>query len=83
MHRDSEIRIRFKTNCIQIYKRLPPSLPASSELCCLYIQFGPRSGPTKCHSRLGSKLADTLIVYLKEIFGKRLLEKSKQTTTKA
>ena len=33
-------------------------------------QFGPRSGPTKCRAWSGSKLFDTLTVYLKEFFEK-------------
>ena len=41
----------------------------------LYKQFGPRSGPTKCRSWSGSKLFDTLIVFLKQFFEKVNLEK--------
>ena len=33
-------------------------------------QFGPRSGPTKCQSWSGSKLFDTLIVFLKDFLFK-------------
>ena len=32
----------------------------------IHKQFGPRSGPTECWSCSGSKLFDTLIVFLKE-----------------
>ena len=39
-------------------------------------QFGPRSGPTKCHARSKSKLFDTLIVFLKDYFKKMILKKS-------
>ena len=38
-------------------------------------QFGPRSGPTKCRARSGSKLFDTLMVLLKVFFEKVLFEK--------
>ena len=31
-------------------------------------QFGPRPGPTKCRAWSGSKLFDTLMVFLKEFF---------------
>ena len=33
-------------------------------------RFGPRSGPTKCRACSGSKLFDTLIVFLKEFLKK-------------
>ena len=38
-------------------------------------QFGPRSGPTKCQALSGSKLFDTLMVFLKEFFKKVDFEK--------
>ena len=45
----------------------------------LYKQFGSRSGQTKCRALSGSKMFDTLMVYLKEFFEKVDLEKiSKQ-----
>ena len=46
-------------------------------------QFGPRSGMTECRSWSGSKLFDTLIVFLKEIFEKVYFEKSQQSTAKS
>ena len=45
-------------------------------------QFGPRSGPTECWSWSGSKLFDTLIVFLKDFFEKVNFEK-KSASTKA
>ena len=45
-------------------------------------QFGPRSGSTKCLALSGSKLFDTLVVFLKEFFKKVDFEKYQQTTTK-
>ena len=45
-------------------------------------QFGPRSGATKCRAWSGSKLFDTLMVFLKEFFEKVAFEKSQQTTKK-
>ena len=44
--------------------------------------FGPRSGPTKCQALSGSKLFDTLMVFLKEFFKKVDFEKKNQQTTK-
>ena len=44
---------------------------------CLCKQFGPRSGPTERRSRSGSKLFDTLIVFLKE-FSKKVYFEKKQ-----
>ena len=38
-------------------------------------QLGPRSGPIKPWARSGSKLFDTLMVFLKEIFKKKLILK--------
>ena len=37
--------------------------------------FGPRPGPTKCRACSGSKLFDTLKVFLKEFFQKDDFEK--------
>ena len=48
-------------------------LSSSDNLC---KQFGPRSGPTECRSLSGSKLFDTLIVFLKDFFEKVYFEKS-------
>ena len=45
-------------------------------------QFGPRSDPTKCRAWSGSKLFDTLMVFLKEFFKKVDFEKIHQTTKK-
>ena len=45
----------------------------------LYKQFGPRSGPTQCLARSGSKLFDTLMVLVhvnpERTFGKVYFEK--------
>ena len=41
-----------------------------------FKQFGPRSGPTKCRAWSGSKLFDTLVVFLKEFFKKNILKNS-------
>ena len=38
-------------------------------------RFAPRSGPTKRRARSGSKLSDTLMVFLKEFFEKVNFEK--------
>ena len=43
-------------------------------------QFGPRSGPTECWSWSGSRLLDTLMVFLKEFFEKVNFDKNQQTT---
>ena len=42
-------------------------LSSTDNLC---KQFGPRSGPTEYCSLFGSKLFDTLIVFLKDFFEK-------------
>ena len=62
---------------------------APSALCLLVLsadnlckQFGPRSSPTKHRVWSGSKLFDTLMVFLKEFFKKVNFEKNKQTTKK-
>ena len=47
-------------------------VPSADNLC---KQFGPRSGPTECWSFAGTKLFDTLIVFLKEFFEKVDVEK--------
>ena len=43
-------------------------------------QFAPRSGPTNHQARSGSKLFDTLMVFLKEFSEKVKFEKNLQTT---
>ena len=45
-------------------------------------QFGPGSGPTKRWAWSGSKLYDTLIIFLKEFFEKLDSENNQQTTKK-
>ena len=45
-------------------------------------QFGPRSGPMKCQARSGSKLFDTLILFLKEFWEKFILKNIQPTTKK-
>ena len=39
-------------------------------------QFGSRSGPTECRARSGSKLFDTLMVFLKEFLREVDFEKN-------
>ena len=46
-------------------------------------QFGPRSSMTRCWAWSGSKLFDTLMVFLKEFFEKVHSENSQQTTIKS
>ena len=53
-----------------------------SSACYFCKQFGPRSGPTKRRAWSGSKLFDTLIVFLKEFFEIVNFEKNQQTTKK-
>ena len=49
--------------------RIPVTLPILlSAVASLFKQFGPRSGPTNCWAWSGSKLFDTLMVFLKEFF---------------
>ena len=43
-------------------------------------QFVPRSGPTERRAWSGSKLFDTLMLFLKEFFEKVIFEKNLQTT---
>ena len=45
-------------------------------------QFGSRSGPTKCWAWSGSKLFDTLIVFLKDFLKTLIFLKSLKTTKK-
>ena len=52
---------------------------SADDLC---KQFGPRSGPTKCRAWSGSKLFDTLMIFLKEFFKKVNFEKNQQTAKK-
>ena len=54
-------------------------MPSADNLC---KQFGSRSGPTKCRAWSGSKLFDTLMVFLKEFFEKEDFEKNQKTTQK-
>ena len=49
--------------CLTLY----PLVSSADNLC---KQFGPRSGPTEHWARSGSKLFDTLMVFLKEFFEK-------------
>ena len=55
------------------------SLPANVDNFC--EQFGPRSGLTKYQALSGSKLFDTLMVFLR-CFENNNLKKNLQTTTK-
>ena len=58
--------------------RIKSKLSRFTYLCHLLIickQFGPRSGLTKCRAWSGSKLFDTLTVFLKEFFQKICSEK--------
>ena len=55
-------------------------LMSSADIFCK--QFRTRSGPTKRQAQSGSKLFDTLMVFLKEFFEKVDFEKKQQTTKK-
>ena len=64
--------------------RCSNALSAYGEFCCLLIIFaeiGPRSRPTECWSCSGTKLFDTLMVFLKEFFEKVNFAKKRQRTT--
>ena len=54
-------------------------MPSADNFC---KQFGPRSGPTKRRACSGSKLYDTLMVFLKEFFKKIVDFGKKQQTSK-
>ena len=47
-----------------------------------YKQFGTRSGPTKRRAWSGSKLYDTLMIFLKDFIEKVDFEKNQQTIKK-
>ena len=51
------------------------TLPTSVDFC---KQFGPRSGPAKRRAWSGSKLFDTLTVFLKDVFRKSWIWKKQQ-----
>ena len=56
---------------------------SNASVVCWYNlvkQFGPRSGPTECLAWSGSKLFDTLMVFLKEFFENINFKKDQQTT---
>ena len=53
---------------------------SSDNLC---KQIVPSPGPTCCRAWTGYKLFDTMIVFLKDFFGKKNERKNQQTTTKA
>ena len=55
-----------------------PMLALSTDNHCK--QFEPRSGPTKCWACSGSKLFDTLMIFLKEFLIKLILIINQQTT---
>ena len=59
-------------NARNIFFLLLQEMLSADKLC---KQFGPRPGPTECRSCSGSKLFDTLIVFLKEFFEKVNFEK--------
>ena len=63
---------------IYMYELTLGILVSSADSLCK--QFGPRSGPTKCQVRSGSKQFDSLMVFLKEFFQKIDFEKNQQTT---
>ena len=63
---------------IKYFGKIIISFLASGDLSSADIhrrQFGPRSGPTECRSWSGSRLLDTLMVFLKEFFKKVNFEK--------
>ena len=65
------LSIKLKWTCM-LHVNLHLLVLSADNLC---KQFEPRSGPTKCRARSGSKLFDTLIVFLKEFFEKNHFEK--------
>ena len=71
----------FKNACNTCsFIQLLQQMSSADNLC---KQFGPRPGPTECRSCSGSKLFDTLTVFLKEFLEKVNFEKNRQTTSKA
>ena len=65
-----------------LYRNKVSLLPRQSLTPCLAVrstyickQVVPRSGPTECQARSGSKLFETRIVFLKEFFEKVKFEK--------
>ena len=56
--------------------------PLVSSADNFFKQFRTRSGRTECRAWSGSKLFDTLMVFLKEFFEKVDFEKNQQTTKK-
>ena len=53
--------------------------PLASSADSICKQFGNRSGSTECRAWSGSKLFDTQMVFLKELFEKVDFEKNQQT----
>ena len=79
----------LEAKAICVFFSVSPSCNVASTLCLLVPsvdnickQFGPRSGPTKCRAWPGSKLFDTLMVFLKEFYEKVEIEKNQQKTKK-
>ena len=65
----------YRSHCAILIIHL--RVPSAENFC---KQFGPRSSPTKCRAWSGSKLIDTLMVFLKEFFENVDFEKYRQTT---
>ena len=67
--------------CAVTYSLIPIHLthcllvPSADNLC---KQLWPRSGPTKCRAWSGSKLFETMMLFLKELFEKDDFEKNQQ-----
>ena len=51
--------------CFRLFLTLCLQVSSADNFC---KQFGARSGPTKCPAWSGSKLFDTLLLFLKEFF---------------
>ena len=49
---------------------------AASESDNLCKQFVPRSGPTKCRAYSGFKLFESLVVFMKNLFEKKIILKT-------
>ena len=70
----------FKTGVLPLCTSILTLRESSADNFCK--QFGTWSGPTKCQAWSGSKLFDTLMIFLKELFEKVDFEKNRQTTKK-
>ena len=56
-----------------------PGYPLSASVSWTLLQLGPRSGPIRCQFRPESKLFDTQMVFVKEIYEKLILYDNKSS----